>query len=52
MRRVLLVSAGIVVLVAGGLVAFGLYKRHQGRNIRGYSTQEFVTTDRISQKFY
>jgi outer membrane protein assembly factor BamB len=45
MRRVLLVAAGVVVLVAAGLVAFALYKRHQGRNIRGSSTQEFVTTE-------
>lgn len=44
MRRVLLVAAGVVVLVAAGLAAFALYKRHQGRNIRGSSTQEFVTT--------
>jgi outer membrane protein assembly factor BamB len=43
-KRLLLVAGAIVVLVAGGLAAYGLYRRHLGRNIHGSSSVEFVTT--------
>ena len=44
MKKVLLGAAGVVLLVAAGLVAFGLYRKHQGHDVRGSSTEEFVTT--------
>ena len=44
MKKMLLGAAGIVLLVAAGLVAFGLYRKHQGHDVRGSSTEEFVTT--------
>ena len=43
MKKILLAAGAVVVLLAAGLLAFGLYRKHQGRNIRGSST-EFVTT--------
>src|ERR1041385_4044159 len=43
MKRVLAAVALVVVLVIAGLVAYGLYVRHQGRDLRG-SSVEFVTT--------
>jgi outer membrane protein assembly factor BamB len=45
MRKWLLVALAGVVLVAAGLVAYGLYRKHQGRNIHGSSSQEFNTTE-------
>src|SRR2546421_1237550 len=45
MKRALLVLAAGVVLVGAGLVAYGLYRKHQGRNIHGSSSQEFNTTE-------
>ncbi|MGZ4257139.1 MAG: outer membrane protein assembly factor BamB family protein [Gaiellaceae bacterium] len=44
MKKVLIALAGVVVLVAAGLVAYGLYRKHQGRDVRGSSSVEFVTT--------
>src|SRR5262249_22735190 len=44
MKKILLAAGAVVVLVAAGLAAFVLYRNHQGRNIRGSSTEEFVTT--------
>ena len=44
MKKILLAAGAVVVLLAAGLLAFGLYRKHQGRNIRGSSTEEFVTT--------
>ncbi len=38
-------AAGIVLLVVGGGLSFYLYKKHQGRDIRGSSTVEFVPTE-------
>jgi outer membrane protein assembly factor BamB len=35
----------VLLLLAGALVGYVLYKRHESRNIRGSSTQEFVTTE-------
>jgi outer membrane protein assembly factor BamB len=40
-------GAGIalaLLLAAGAVVGYVLYKKHEGRNIRGSPTQEFVTT--------
>ncbi|MFN2628021.1 MAG: PQQ-binding-like beta-propeller repeat protein [Gaiellaceae bacterium] len=44
MKRVALALAAIVLVGAGVVSAFVLYRRHQGRDIRGSSTVEFVTT--------
>jgi FOG: WD40-like repeat len=44
MKKALLAAAGVVLLIAAGLVAFGLYRNHQGQDVRGSSTEEFVTT--------
>ena len=44
MKKILLAAAGIVILLAGGLVAYGLYRKHQGHDVRGSPTEEFVTT--------
>ena len=44
MKKALLALAAAVVLVVAGLVAYGLYRKHQGGNVRGSSTVEFVTT--------
>ncbi len=45
MKKALLVLAACVVLVAAGLGAYGLFRKHEGRNIHGSSTQEFNTTE-------
>jgi outer membrane protein assembly factor BamB len=50
MKKALLVAAGVVVLVVGGLVGFGLYRKHQGHDVRGSSTEEFVTTQPAEPK--
>jgi hypothetical protein len=34
----------VILLVAGAVAGYVLYKKHEGRNIRGSSSQEFVTT--------
>ena len=44
MKRALIVLAAVVLAVAAGLVAYGLYKKHEGRDVRGSSSVEFVTT--------
>ena len=44
MKKVLIVVAGVVVLVAAGLVSYGLYRKHQGHDVRGSPSIEFVTT--------
>jgi outer membrane protein assembly factor BamB len=38
-------AAGVVLLLVGAALAFYLYKKHQGRDIRGSSTIEFVPTE-------
>jgi outer membrane protein assembly factor BamB len=43
-RRLLIAIAVLVVLVAGGVAAYFVHRGHEGGNIRGSSTQEFVTT--------
>jgi outer membrane protein assembly factor BamB len=44
-RKVLAVAALLLLLGAGVVVGYVLYKRHEARNIHGSSTQEFVTTE-------
>ena len=45
MKRALIRAGWAVVLaVAAGLVAYALYKKHEGRDVRGSSSVEFVTT--------
>lgn len=44
MRTVLLVALALLVLGGGAVAAFVLYREHQGRNVRGSSSVEFVTT--------
>ena len=39
MKKALLALAAVVVLLAGGLLAFVLYRQHESRNIRGSSTE-------------
>ena len=43
-RRLLIAIAILVVLVAGGVAAYLVHRGHEAGNIRGSSTQEFVTT--------
>lgn len=50
MKKALLGAAAAVVLVVAGLVAYGLYRKHEGRNIRGSSSVEFVTTQENKSK--
>jgi len=46
MRRLLIVSGLALVLLAGGIVAgYVLYKRDKAADVRGSSTEEFVTTE-------
>ena len=44
MRKVLYATTAAVLLVAAGVVAVGLYRKQQGHDVRGSSTEEFVTT--------
>src|SRR3954469_19576678 len=44
MKRVLLALVAVVLLIVAGLVAYGLYRKHEGRDVRGSSSVEFVTT--------
>ena len=45
MRRRLVIAGAVLVLVALGVgVAYVLHVRHQGRDIRGSSTVQFVQT--------
>jgi outer membrane protein assembly factor BamB len=50
MKKALFAAAGAVLLVAAGLVAFGLYRKHQGHDVRGSPTEEFVTTREAEPK--
>ena len=49
MKKWLLGAVAVVLLVAAGLVAYGLYRKHEGRDIRG-SSVEFVTTQENKSK--
>ena len=44
MKRALVALGAVAILVLAGLVAYGLYRKHQGRDVRGSSSVEFVTT--------
>jgi outer membrane protein assembly factor BamB len=44
MKRALIVLAAVVLAAAAALVAYALYKKHEGRDVRGSSSVEFVTT--------
>jgi len=44
-RRALAAVALVLLLGAGAVAGYVLYKRHEARNIRGSATQEFVTTE-------
>jgi outer membrane protein assembly factor BamB len=44
MKRAFLALALVVILAVGAAGAFVLYRKHQGRNVRGSSSVEFVTT--------
>ena len=50
MKMTLLVGGAALVLVAAGLVSYGLYRKHEGRDVRGSSTVEFVTTQAAKPK--
>src|SRR5438128_2024424 len=50
MKKALVALAAVILLLAGALTAFVLYREHQGRNIRGSSTVEFVTTEIPKQR--
>jgi outer membrane protein assembly factor BamB len=44
MKKALLAAAAVVVLVAAAGLAYALYKKRQGHDVRGSSSIEFVTT--------
>ncbi len=44
MKKLLLGVAAALALVLAGLVSYGLYRKHQGQDVRGSSSVEFVTT--------
>ena len=46
MRRLLIVLAAVAVLLAGALAAYVVHRLHQGANIVGSTTTEYVTTAR------
>ena len=50
MKKVLLGLVAVVLLIGAGLVAYGVYRKHEGRNIRGNPTVEFVTTQENKSK--
>jgi outer membrane protein assembly factor BamB len=50
MKKALLALAAAAVLVAAGLVAYGLYRKHEGRDVRGSPSVEFVTTREQKRK--
>jgi outer membrane protein assembly factor BamB len=50
MKKLLLAALAVVVLVAAGVIAYGLYRKHEGRDIRGNPTVEFVTTQENKSK--
>jgi outer membrane protein assembly factor BamB len=49
-KRALVVLLVLLVLAAGAVAAFVLYRKHQGRNIHGSSSVEFVTTQEPTKK--
>src|SRR5205085_4614282 len=49
-KRVLLGLLVVLVLLVGAAAAFVLYRKHQGRNVHGSSSVEFVTTQAPTRK--
>ena len=45
MKRVLIGVGVALLVIVGALVGIGLYREHQGRDVRGSSTEEFSTTE-------
>src|SRR5918992_355907 len=43
MKRAVLALVALVILAGGALAAFALYRHQQSKNVRGSSTEEFVT---------
>jgi len=43
-KRLLIAAGALVLLAAGGVVSYVLYVRHEGADVRGSSTVEFVPT--------
>jgi outer membrane protein assembly factor BamB len=41
-RRIVLAAAGVVVLLLAAAIGYALYRKHEGRNIRGSPTVEFT----------
>ena len=50
MRRVLLALLVLLLVAVGAGAAFVLYRKHQGRNVHGSSSVEFVTTQAPTRK--
>jgi outer membrane protein assembly factor BamB len=50
MKKVLLAVAAVVLLIVGGVVGYGVYRERQGKDVRGSSTEEFVTTQETVPK--
>jgi outer membrane protein assembly factor BamB len=49
-RKVALGAALALLILAGAVAGYVLYKRYQSRNIHGSSTEEFVTTEAAKPK--
>lgn len=45
MRRAVVVLAAVAVLLAGALAAYVVHRLHQGADVRGSTTSDFVTTE-------
>ena len=52
MKKLLLAVAAVVVLVVAAGLAYALYRWHEGRNVRGSSSVEFVTTETTPQQTF
>jgi outer membrane protein assembly factor BamB len=50
MKRVALALVVLIIVAAGALAAFVLYRNYQSRNIRGSSTEEFVKTQAAPER--
>ena len=50
MKRALAVVLVLLVLAVGAAAGYVLYRKHEGRNIRGSSSVEFVTTQAPTKK--
>jgi outer membrane protein assembly factor BamB len=50
MKRALIAVALVIVIAVGAVAAYVLYRKHQGRNVRGSSTVEFVPTQSAEER--